>query len=108
MSLATPRPLEKDNAVGAAPPCETFAEIMYVAQGCLLKALVLLSLGLKNDDGTPIFDPLVLPWSAAARPSSLKWTAKELCSEITRRRRERSECTMSQSVAREKSNRLVD
>ncbi len=75
-SLATPCPLEEDDVAGAAPPCETFAEMMYVAQNCSLKALALLILGLKNDNSTPTFDPLVLPWSAAAHPSSLKWTAK--------------------------------
>ena len=85
-SLATPGPLEEDDAARAAPPCGTFAEMMYVAQGrSSLKALELLSLRVKNDDGTPIFDPLVLPWSTAAHPSSLKWTAKELRSEINRR-----------------------
>ena len=56
-----------------------------MSQGRSLKALALLSLGLTNDDGTPIFDLSVLPWSAAAPPSSLKLSAKELRCEVTRR-----------------------
>ena len=50
-----------------------------------MKALALLSLGLANDDGSPIFNLSVLPWSAALGPSALKMTAKELRSEVLRR-----------------------
>ena len=85
-SLATPQPLRLvDNAAATNPPRETLSEMWYVSQGRSLKALALLSLGLTNDDGTPIFDLSVLPWSAAAPPSSLKLSAKELRCEVTRR-----------------------
>ncbi len=50
-----------------------------------MKALALLSLGQANNDGSPIFKLLVLPWSAALCPSALKMTAKELRSEVLRR-----------------------
>ena len=43
-SLATPRAFEDDDAAAAAPClCKTFSEI---AEGCSLKALAILSLGL--------------------------------------------------------------
>jgi hypothetical protein len=61
------------------------AEQMYSTNGRSLKALALLSLGLKNDDGSPVFNTSILPWSAALRPSALKMTAKELRREILRR-----------------------
>ena len=85
-SLATPRPLEDDDATTpAVPQRETFAELRYAAEGRTLKALAILSLGMKNDDDTPIFDLSVLPWSAALRPTTLKMTAKELRAEVIRR-----------------------
>jgi hypothetical protein len=84
-SLDTPRPLEEEN--GAAPTAshESLAEMFYVSQNQSLKALALLSLGLKNSDGTPTFDPAVLPWSAALRPTALKMTSSELRAEVARR-----------------------
>lgn len=57
---------------------------MVVEGPSLLKALAILSLGLNIDDGTPIFNPSVLPWSAAACPTALKMTAKYLRKEISR------------------------
>ena len=81
-SLATPRPLE--DGAATVPQRETFAEQMYIEQGRSLKALALLSLGLKNDDDTPTFDLAVLPWSAA-KPKTLKMGAKELRDEVMRR-----------------------
>ena len=83
-SLATPRPLEEDYAT-AATPRETNSEVWYISQGRSLKALAVLTLGLTNNDGSPIFNLSVLPWSAALRPSALKMTAKELRSEVLRR-----------------------
>ena len=84
-SLATPRPFDDDNDGLDASSRQTLAEVMYVAEGRSLKALAILSLGMKNDDGTPTFNPSVLPWSAAVRPTALKMTAKELRKEVTRR-----------------------
>ncbi len=84
-SLATPRPLEDDTATPPVPQRETVAELRYVAENRTLKALAILSLGLKNPDGSPTFDPAVLPWSAALRPTTLKMTAKDLRSEVLRR-----------------------
>ena len=82
-SLDTPRPPEDDSASAATPPHgSTYAELKYDAENRSLKALAILSLGLKNDDGTPIFDLAVLPWSAAQRPTTLKMTAKELRAEV--------------------------
>ena len=83
-SLNTPRPLEDDDAAGPHPPCGTLSELMYEAENRSLKALALLSLGLLNDDGSPTFNPAVLPWSAALRPTTLKMTANELRNEVIR------------------------
>ncbi len=50
-SLATPRPLEDDNAAAAPPPRgTTFSELWYVGKNRSLKALAILSLGLKNPE----------------------------------------------------------
>ena len=83
-SLATPRPLQ-ENEDDAIPSRVTLAEQMYSENGRSLKALALLSLGLKNDDDSPVFNTSILPWSAAVRPTALKMTAKELRKEIIRR-----------------------
>ena len=85
-SLATPQAFDDDNGLEAASSSrQTLAEVMYVAEGRSLKASAVLSLGLKKDDGTPTVDASVLPWSAAARPTALKMTAKDLRKEVTRR-----------------------
>ena len=84
-SFATPGQHVDDPAVTTNPPRETLSEMWFVSQGRSLKALALLSLGLTNDDGSPTFNPSVLPWSAAAPPSSLKFAAKELRCEVIRR-----------------------
>lgn len=84
-SLATPRPFEDDTIPPPGIQRVTLAEQQYAAEGRTLKALAVLSLGLKNNDGMPTFDPSVLPWSAALKASSLKMTAKELRAEINRR-----------------------
>ena len=85
-TLATPHPLEdKDNAV--APPAaarESLFEVFYISENWSLKALALLSLGLENSDGTPMFNPVALPWSAAVQSTALKMMAKDLCAEIIR------------------------
>ena len=81
-SLATPRPLEDEDNVAAR---ESLAEVFYRSQSQSLKALAVLSLGLKNSDGTPTFNPVELPWSAATGPMALKMSAKELRSEVIRR-----------------------
>ena len=83
-SLAMPRALV-DDAAAINPPGMTLSEVMYVTEGRSLKALALLSLGLTNNDGSPTFNPLVLPWSAAACVSALKMLAKELRVEVLRR-----------------------
>ena len=64
---------------------EIHSESMYASKGRTLKALALLSLGLLNDDGNALFNPSVLPWSAALRPSALKMSADELRKEVERR-----------------------
>jgi hypothetical protein len=86
-SLDTPRPPEDDDSASAATPPHgsTYAELKYDAENRSLKALAILSLGLKNPDSSPTFDPAVLPWSAALRPTALKMTAKELRAEVMRR-----------------------
>ncbi len=48
-----------------------------------LEVSAILSLGLLNDDGSPMFNSPVLPWSAAQCPPALKMTAKELRAEVT-------------------------
>ena len=77
-SLATPQPLEEDDTTAAHPASESLSEML-----CSLKALVLLSLGLKNGNNTPTFDLAILPWSAALCPITLKMTAKDIPSEVT-------------------------
>jgi len=84
-SLATPQPFNDDASPGVPPSRETYAELSYVSEGRSLKALAILSLGLKDGDGSPTFNPSVLPWSAALRPTALKMTANELRAEVTRR-----------------------
>ena len=48
-----------------------------------LEVSAILSLGLLNDDDSPMFDLPVLPWSADQCPTALKMTAKELHAEVT-------------------------
>jgi len=43
----------------------SLAEKFYISRGCSLKTLAILSLGLVNEDGNPIFDINTLPWSSA-------------------------------------------
>ena len=81
-SLETPRPLNDDASSSSLQ--EVHSEAMYAANGCTLKALAILSIGLLHDDGSAIFNPSVLPWSAALRPSALKLTAKDLRAEVER------------------------
>ena len=50
-----------------------------------MKSLAILSLGITNDDGSPLFNPSILPWSAALHPSALKMTANDLRNEVKRR-----------------------
>ncbi len=54
-------PLAYTTATGNS---KNHAVSMFVDKGRTLKALALLSLGLKNEDGSLIFNPSVLPWSA--------------------------------------------
>jgi hypothetical protein len=84
-SLATPRPLEDGDAAAALAAHESLSELFYNTKNCSLKALELLSLGLKNDDGTPTFDLTILPWSAALHPTTLKMTTKDLQGEVPQR-----------------------
>jgi len=58
---------------------------MFIGKGRSLKALALLSLGLKRDNGSYVFNPSVLPWSAATRKMEIKMTAGELSEEVLRR-----------------------
>ena len=70
-SFATPRAIENNDAAAADPPHETFAELFYTNEGNhSLKLLAILSLGLASDDGSPLFNPSILPWSAVFRPSA--------------------------------------
>ena len=52
-SLETPRKIDFEDA---PPP---HSESMFVDKGRTLKALALLSLGLKHDDGSLVFNPSV-------------------------------------------------
>ena len=63
-------------------PHETNSELCYAAQGCSLKALAVLSLGLFDADGSPTFNPSKLSWSAALKQSTLKMIAKELHAKV--------------------------
>jgi hypothetical protein len=83
-SLATSKPFNDDALPGAAPSRETYAKVWYVSEGRSLKALVILSLGLKGDNGSPTFNPSVLPWSAALWPTALKMTSKDIHAEVIR------------------------
>ena len=70
-SIAPPRVV--DNMLTAAPSQQIYAEAMFAASGRTLKALAILSLGLLNDDGSPVFNPSVLPWSKAQKPTTLTY-----------------------------------
>ena len=50
-----------------------------------MKALAILSLGLLNEDGDPIFDVKALPWSSAEKVSNIKPTASDMKEEVERR-----------------------
>ena len=50
-----------------------------------MKALTILSLGLLNEDGDPIFDVKALPWSSAEKVSNIKPTASDMKEEVERR-----------------------
>jgi hypothetical protein len=89
-SLETPQRIDFEDAVppastNAAAGAENHSESMFVDKGRSLKALALLSLGLKRDDGSYVFNPSVLPWSAATRKTAIKMTAGELREEVLRR-----------------------
>ena len=63
--------------------CES--ESFYIANGRSLKALAILCEGLCDDDGEPLVDVSILPWSSARRTSDVKPSANELRAEILRR-----------------------
>jgi hypothetical protein len=63
--------------------CES--ELFYIANGRSLKALAILCEGLRDDDGDPLVDLSILPWSSARKSSDVKPTANELRAEILRR-----------------------
>ena len=89
-SLETPRRIDFEDALPpasttASAGAENHSESMFVDKGRSLKALALLSLGLKRDDGSDVFNPSVLPWSAATRKTAIKMTAGELREEVLRR-----------------------
>jgi hypothetical protein len=86
--LETPRRIDFEDA---PPPTSTTAtgtknhsESMFVDKGRSLKALALLSLGLKRDNGSLVLNPSILPWSAAICKMALKMTACELKEEFLR------------------------
>jgi hypothetical protein len=41
-------------------------------------------LGLTNNNGSPLFNPPILPWTGAFHPSALKMTAADLRNEVKR------------------------
>lgn len=85
-SLHTPREIDFDEVPEAVQDISTnYAEEMFSKKGRTLMALALLAIGLKNDDGSDMFDRSHLPWSAALRPSALKLTAADLRDEVVRR-----------------------
>jgi len=63
----------------------TASEQFYVSRGRSLKALAILCHGLLDDDRAPLFDPKVMPWSAADKVSSIKPNAADLKEEVKRR-----------------------
>ncbi len=71
--------------VQTAAPSTSLAEKFYISHGRSLKALAILSLGLLNEDGDPIFDVKALPWSSAEKVSNIKPTASDMKEEVERR-----------------------
>jgi len=63
-------------------PSALVAEKFYISRGRSLKALAILSLGLVNKDGDPIFDAKTLPWSSAEKVSSIKPSAADMKEEV--------------------------
>jgi hypothetical protein len=61
-----------------------YAKDFYIEQNRSVRALVVLCLGLKNNDGTPTIDLSTAPWSLMKK-SILKVSSKDYQSEITRR-----------------------
>ena len=72
-----------DDLTGSLSPL-VYAKDFYIEQNRSLRALVVLCLGLMNDDGTPAIDLSTAPWSMMKK-SVLKVSSKEYQSEITRR-----------------------
>jgi hypothetical protein len=60
--------------------CES--ELIYIANGRSLKALAILCEGLCDDDGDPLVDLSILPWSSARKSSDVKPSANELRTEM--------------------------
>ncbi len=68
-----------------AASSSSLAEKFYISRGRSLKALAILSLGLLNEDGDPIFDVKALPWSSAEKVSNIKPTASDMKEEVEQR-----------------------
>ena len=62
----------------------TASEQFYVSRGRSLKALAILCQGLLDDNSALLFDPKVMPWSAADKVSSVKPNAADLKEEVKR------------------------
>jgi hypothetical protein len=86
-SLHTPREIDFNEVPEGVQDISTnYAEEMFSEKGRTLMALALVAIGLKNDDGSEMFDRSHLPWSAALCPLALKLTAADLRDEVVRRR----------------------
>jgi hypothetical protein len=72
---------QEPTAASSTPLAKKF----YISRGRSLKALAILSLGLLNEDGDPIFDVKALPWSSAEKVSNIKPTASDMKEEVERR-----------------------
>ena len=72
---------EREQTTASSP---SLAEKLYICRGHSLKALTILSLGLVNEDGEPIFDIKTLPWSSAEKVSNIKPTAADMKEEVER------------------------
>ena len=57
-------------------------EKFYISRGRLLKALSILSLGLVNENGHPIYDTKALPWSSVEKVSNIKTTSADMKEEV--------------------------
>ncbi len=67
------------------PSKKSDAEIEYIKSGMSLAKLCTLSMGLVNNDGSPLLDPMAQPWCSVKNKKSIKPSALLILDEIQRR-----------------------